>query len=82
MFVIHPAAEEVLRFWFGDQAAADEVDQSRQQIWFGKNPAVDRKIRGRRTWLAGYTTRSSGADPAARPVFPEYLPGNGRRICL
>lgn len=47
MFVNHPAAEEVLRFWFGDQAAADEVDQSRQRIWFVKNPAVDREIRER-----------------------------------
>jgi len=47
MFDKHPAAEEVLRFWFGDQAATDEVDKSRQQIWFVKNPEVDCEIRER-----------------------------------
>lgn len=45
--MVHPAAAEVLAFWFGDEADDTALAAGRKSLWWQKDPDTDRLIRAR-----------------------------------
>jgi uncharacterized protein (DUF924 family) len=50
--------QDILHFWFGEEAYSAESYAERRKLWFGKNPAIDQEIRDR--FLELYHQASAG----------------------
>ena len=83
-----PSPEDVHLFWFGEDAGAPAVLETKAKLWFNGGKEFDRELTDRflplletlsagplgHDWAARAARGAACRDPRARPDEPQYLP--------